>query len=197
MSRTRARLVAAGAAVVLTVTGLSGVAAADTAPVAPTGSAVVHESTAFLKDAALSGVVVIPLPAATPSYDSTTGFSTTFPVTGGDANLQGYYGNVELGGSLLFINVFTGKSALFKQLAFSADTFQVTGVLAGGAAPVALLDPAGMTDITRSGATQTVTSTDLKVDAEGAQVLDGKLNTSFFKGGQSVGDFTLTFTAGS
>ncbi|GAA2793248.1 hypothetical protein RMN57_20730 [Kitasatospora sp. CM 4170] len=196
MSRTRARLAAAGAAVVLTVTGPIGAAAADTAP-APTGSAVVHESAAFLKEAALSGVVVIPLPAATPSYDSTTGFSTTFPVTGGDANFQGYYGNVELGGSLLFINVFTGKSALFKHLAFSADTFQITGVAADGAAPVALLDPAGMTDITRSGATQKVTSTDLKVDAEGAQALDGKLNTSFFKGGQSVGDFTLTFTSGS
>ncbi|MFG3051033.1 hypothetical protein ACGFZP_08785 [Kitasatospora sp. NPDC048239] len=197
MTRTRARLAATGAAVVLAVTGMSGAAVADAAPAAPTGSAVVHENTAFLKESALNGLVVIPLPTATPSYDSTSGFSTSFPVTGGDVNLQGYYGNVQLGGSLLFVNLFTGKSAVFKQLAFSADSWAITGVPVGGTAPVALLDPAGTTDITRSGATQTVTAADLRVDAEGAQFVDAKLNTSFFKGGQSVGNFSLTFTTGS
>ncbi|MEV0534311.1 hypothetical protein [Kitasatospora sp. NPDC050463] len=196
MTRTNARFAATGAAVVLAVTGMSGAAAADVAPAAPTGSAVVHENTAFLKDSALNGLVVIPLPTATPSYDSTTGFSTSFPVTGGEVNLQGYYGNVQLGGSLLFVNLFTGKSAVFKELAFSADSWAITGVPVGGTAPVALLDPAGTTDITRSGATQTVTAADLRVDAEGAQYVDTKLNTTFFKAGQSIGTFSLSFTAG-
>ncbi|MBP0453789.1 hypothetical protein J5Y04_30225 [Kitasatospora sp. RG8] len=197
MSRNRARLAAAGAAVALAVTGASGVAVADTAPAAPTGSAVVHENTTFLKDSAVNGLVVIPLPSATPSYDGTAGFSAAFPVAGGSVNLPAYYGNVQLGGGLLFINVFTGKSAVFKQLAFSADTWQLTGVPVDGTAPVALLDPAGATTVNRVGATQTLAAADLQVDAEGAQYVDAKLNTSFFKAGQSIGSFSLTFTTGS
>ncbi|MFJ2779352.1 hypothetical protein [Kitasatospora sp. NPDC087315] len=197
MSRTRARLAATGAVVVLAVTGASSVAAAAPAATAPTGSVVVHENTTFLKDSALNGVVVIPLPSATPSYDNTSGFSTTFPVTGGQVNLPAYYGNIQLGGGLLFINVFTGKSAVFKQLAFSADNWQLTGVPVDGTAPVALLDPAGDTQVTKVGATQTLTAADLQVDAEGARYVDSKLNTTFFKGGQSLGSLSLTFTAGS
>ncbi|MED7950649.1 hypothetical protein ACFVYP_11665 [Kitasatospora sp. NPDC058201] len=199
MSRTRARLAATGTAVVLAVTGMSGAAVADTAPASTpsTGSAVVNSSTTFLKDQALNGIVVIPLPTAAPSYDSTTGISTTFPVTGGSANLSGYYGDIDLGGGLLFINVFTGKSATFKQLHFSVDSWQISGVPVGGTAPVALLDPAGDSQIGRNGAVQTLNTTDLQLDAAGAEYLDSKLKTSFFKAGQSVGTFALTFTQGS
>ncbi|WP_327679214.1 hypothetical protein [Kitasatospora sp. NBC_00458] len=199
MSRTRARLAATGAVVVLAVTGMSGAAVADTAPASTpsTGSAVVNSSTAFLKDQALNGIVVIPLPTASPSYDSVTGISTTFPVTAGSANLSGYYGDIDLGGGLLFVNVFTGKSATFKKLHFSVDNWQITGVPVGGTESVALLDPAGNSQIGRNGTTQTLASSDLQIDAAGAQYLDSKLNTSFFKGGQSVGSFALTFTQGS
>ncbi|MFC5667391.1 hypothetical protein ACFP3U_31040 [Kitasatospora misakiensis] len=199
MSRTRARLAATGAAVVLAVTGMSGAAVADAAPAStpPTGSAVVTSSTAFLKDQALNGIVVIPLPAAAPAYDSATGITTTFPVTGGSGDLSAYYGDIDLGGGLLFVNVFTGRSATFKQLHFSVGNWQITGVPVGGTAPVALLDPAGDSQVSRAGGVQTLASSDLQVDAAGAQYLDSKLNTSFFKGGQSVGSLAVSFTPGS
>ncbi|WP_406090892.1 hypothetical protein [Kitasatospora purpeofusca] len=199
MSRTRARLAATGAAVALAVTGMSGAAVADTAPASTpsTGSAVVNSSTAFLKDQALNGIVVIPLPTASPSYDSTTGISTTFPVTGGVADLVNFNGSVDLGGGLLFVDVFTGKSVTFKQIKFNAVKWRLTGVPVGGTEAVSLLAPSGDSDLTRSGATQTLTASDLEVDATGAQFLDTKLNTDFFKAGQSVGSLTLTYTKGS
>ncbi|MFJ4666384.1 hypothetical protein [Kitasatospora purpeofusca] len=199
MSRTRARLAATSAAVVLAVTGMSGAAVADAAPAATaaTGSAVVTSSTTFLKDQALNGIVVIPLPTADPAYDSTTGITTTFPVTGGSGDLPAYYGDIDLGGGLLFINLFTGKSATFKQLHFSVGNWQITGVPVGGTSPVALLDPAGDSQVSRANGVQTLTSTDLQVDPAGAQYLDTKLKTSFFKGGQSVGSLAINFTPAS
>ncbi|MBV2152721.1 hypothetical protein [Kitasatospora sp. SUK 42] len=196
MSRISARLVAAGAAAVLSLTALSGAAAADTAPVTATGNAVINESNTFLQSAAGNGVVIIPLPQATPSYDSTTGFSASFPVAGASVNLAGYYGNVQLGGSLLFIDFATGKSVTFKQIAFSADDWRVTGVPAGGTTPVPLLKPAGVVRTTKSGTTQTLSASDLKVDANGAQFLDTQLNTTFFTSGQSVGSLSLTVVNG-
>ncbi|MBO1416167.1 hypothetical protein [Streptomyces sp. FH025] len=196
MSRTSARFVAAGAAAVLSLTVLSGAAAADTAPVTATGNAVINESNTFLQSAAGNGVVIIPLPQATPSYDSTTGFSVSLPVAGASVNLAGYYGNVQLGGSLLFVDFFTGKSVTFKQLAFSADDWRVTGVPAGGTAPVPLLKPAGVVRTTKVDTTQTLSATDLKVDANGAQFLDTQLNTTFFTSGQSVGSLSLTVVNG-
>ncbi|MET8622471.1 hypothetical protein ABZW30_01700 [Kitasatospora sp. NPDC004669] len=194
MSRTTARFLAGGVAVVLAVTGFSGLAAADTAPAAiPTGSAVVIENNTFLQSAAGSGVFIVPLPNASVSYDTTKGLSTTLPVTGGSINLRGYYGNATLDGSLLFVDIQTGKSVLFKQLAFSADRWRLTGVPDGATAPVSLLRPAGVQESAQSGTTQTLAASNLTLDTTGAQFLDAQLNTTFFTGGQSVGSFSLTF----
>ncbi|MFG2845692.1 hypothetical protein ACGF12_21330 [Kitasatospora sp. NPDC048296] len=194
MSRTTARFLAGGVAVVLAATGFSGVAAADTTPAAtPTGSAVVVENNTFLQNAATSGVFIVPLPNASVAYDSTTGLSTSLPVTGGSVNLRGYYGNVTLDGSLLFVDVQTGKSVLFNQLAFSADRWRVTGVPVGGTAPVSLLRPTGIQHSSQSGTTQTLTASALTLDATGAQYLDTQLNTGFFTAGQGVGSFSFTF----
>ncbi|MFF2141992.1 hypothetical protein [Kitasatospora sp. NPDC058190] len=194
MSRTTARYLAGGVAVVLAVTGLSGAAAADTTPAAtPTGSAVVVENNAFLQNAATNGVVIVPLPNAGVSYDVTKGLSTSLPVTGGSVNLRGYYGNATLDGSLLFVDVQTGKSVLFEQLAFSADRWRLTGVPDGATAPVPLLRPAGIQESSQSGTTQSLTASNLTLDTTGAQYLDTQLNTTFFTGGQSVGSFSFTF----
>ncbi|MFJ8473906.1 hypothetical protein [Kitasatospora sp. NPDC094011] len=194
MSRTTARFLAGGVAVVLAATGFSGVAAADTTPAAaPTGSAVVTENNAFLASAANNGVFIVPLPNASVAYDSTTGLATTLPVTGGSINLSGFYGNATLDGSLLFVDVQTGKSVLFKQLAFSADRWRVTGVPVGGTAPVSLLKPAGTVRNSRTGTTQTLSASSLTLDTTGAQFLDSQLNTTFFTGGQAIGSFSFTF----
>ncbi|WP_380277794.1 hypothetical protein [Kitasatospora purpeofusca] len=199
MSRTRARLAATGTAVVLAATGMSGVAVADTDPASTpsTGSAVVNSSTTFLKDQALNGIIVIPLPSATPSYDSTTGINTTFQVTGGSADLLNFYGDIELGGGLLFVNIFTGKSVTFNQLHFNVNLWSLTGVPVGSTDAVKLLDPKGRLQLGGTSANSTLASSDLQLDAAAATYLDTKLKTDFFKGGQSVGSFSLKFNQGS
>ncbi|MFE2107794.1 hypothetical protein ACFXAF_18290 [Kitasatospora sp. NPDC059463] len=196
MSRTSARLAAVATAVVLATTGAAASATADAATPA-TGSAVVNESNTFLVNSLSAGVMVFALPTATGSYDSATGLSASFPVTGGSANLPAYYGDVQLGGGLLFINLRTGKSAVFKDLAFRVTTWQITGVPQGGTTPVALLDPAGDTTISGNAAASSLQASDLQVDEEGAKYLDTKLNTTFFTAGQSVGSLSFTFKAGS
>ncbi|MFD8321800.1 hypothetical protein ACFVZ3_17610 [Kitasatospora purpeofusca] len=194
MSRTSARLAAVATAVVLATTGAATSASAATPA---TGSAVVNESNTFLINSLSAGVMVFALPTATGSYDSATGLSAAFPVTGGSANLPAFYGDVQLGGGLLFINLRTGKTAVFKNLAFNVGNWQITGVPQGGTSPVALLDPAGDSSVTGNAAASTLTASDLQVDEEGAKYLDTKLNTSFFTAGQSVGSLNLTFKAGS
>ncbi|MFB6893974.1 hypothetical protein ACFCX4_32190 [Kitasatospora sp. NPDC056327] len=196
MSRTSARLAAVATAVVLATTGAAASATAEAATPA-TGSAVVNESNTFLVNSLSAGVMVFALPTATGSYDSTTGLSASFPVTGGSANLPAYYGDVRLGGGLLFINLRTGKSAVFKDLAFNVTTWQITGVPQGATAPVALLDPAGDTSVSGNAAGGSLQASDLQVDEEGAKYLDTKLNTTFFTPGQSVGSLSFTFKAGS
>ncbi|MFE6869925.1 hypothetical protein ACFVFS_25630 [Kitasatospora sp. NPDC057692] len=196
MSRTSARLAAVATAVVLATTGAATSATAEAATPA-TGSAVVNESNTFLINSLSAGVMVFALPTATGSYDSATGLSAAFPVTGGSANLAAYYGDIQLGGGLLFINLRTGKSAVFKDLSFRVSTWQITGVPQGGTAPVALLDPTGDTSVSGNAAASSLTASDLQVDEEGAKFLDTKLNTTFFTGGQSVGSLNLTFKAGS
>ncbi|MFF8770049.1 hypothetical protein [Kitasatospora sp. NPDC015120] len=197
MSRTSARLAAVATAVVLATTGAATSASSAVAATPATGSAVVNESNTFLVNSLSAGVMVFALPTATGSYDSATGLSASFPVTGGSANLPAYYGDVQLGGGLLFINLRTGKSAVFKDLSFSVTTWQITGIPQGGTTPVALLDPAGDTTVSGNAAASSLQASDLQVDEEGAKYLDTKLNTTFFTAGQSVGSLSFTFKAGS
>lgn len=196
MPRNRVRVAATAAATaVLAVTGLSGAAVAAT-PAAPTGSLVIQEDATFLQQLASAGIIAIALPAATSAYSSGTGLSASFPVTAGSVSLVGYYGNVQLGGSLLLVDVRTGRTAVFNKLAFSADSWAITGVPLGATAPVSLLDPVGNTAVAQSGPTQTLTSDDLEIDPAGAQYADTQLNTTFFTAGQHTGTLALTVTAG-
>ncbi len=192
MSRVRVATVAVVTA--LAVTGLSGVATAATTT-ASSGSLLVQEDSAFLQKSAAAGIVAVALPSATADYSRGAGLSASFPVTAGSVSLSGYYGTVQLGGGLLLINVKNGKFVIFKHLAFSADNWAITGIPAGHTTPVNLFDPASST-IT-NGATQTLVSSDLQVDADGAKYLDAKLKSTFFVAGQHTGGASLTFTAGS
>ncbi|MGK4583975.1 hypothetical protein [Kitasatospora sp. HPMI-4] len=197
MTRPAVRSAALSAAALLAAGAPLAVAAPAGAATPPSGSAVVTESGTFFQQAAAAGIVAVPLPPAGASYDATKGPAATFRVTGGSASLPGYYGTVQLGGGLLAFDARTGKCVTFEQLAFDAGSWQLTGVPAGGTAPVALLDPAGSNTVTRNGATQNLAASDLRLDAAGAALLDSRLGTSFFTAGQSVGSFSLSFTPGS
>ncbi|MGF1430142.1 hypothetical protein [Kitasatospora sp. LaBMicrA B282] len=201
MRRTSTRVAASAAALLaaaaLAVTGLSDTALADTATTtAPTGSLVVQEDNTFLQNSASNGIIAIALPNATPGFSTTTGLSATFPVTGGSVNLEGFYGSVQLGGGLLLVNVTNGHTVIFNNLTFNAAQWAVTGVPMGQTTPVKLLDP-GRPVLQKSGTTQTLTSSDLEVDAQGAAYADTNLGTTFFVARQHAGTGVLTFTAGS
>lgn len=199
MARIGARLAATGAAVVLGITGFSSVAAADgtvATTTAPSGSAVITVDQQFLANTALNGIVVLPLPSAT-ADDTNNVLTTTFPVTGGVANIPAFNGSVQFGGGLLFVNLNNGKNVAFKQLDFAVRAWNFSGVPDGGTTSVALLDPRGFTQRGRTGTTQTVSATSLQVDAAGAQYLDTALGTTYFTGGQSVGSLALSYTPGS
>ncbi|MEU6972081.1 hypothetical protein AB0A71_31045, partial [Kitasatospora aureofaciens] len=187
MARIGARLAATGAAVVLGITGLSGAAVADgtvAATTAPTGSAVITVDQQFLAGAGLNGIVVIPLPAAT-AADTDDVLTTTFPVTGGVANIPAFNGHVQFGGGLLFVNLDNGKNVAFGQLDFGVRAWNISAVPTGGTTPVALLDPRGYTQRGVTGTTQTLSASSLQVDAAGAQYLDSALGTTYFTGGRS------------
>ncbi|SOB82829.1 hypothetical protein [Streptomyces sp. 1331.2] len=195
MSRMRARLASSGAAVVLAVTAAGGAAVADTTPVTPAaGQAVITTDVNFLSNAALNGIVVIPLQPASPSYDQTAGLTVTFPVSGGAANIPAFYGDVQFGGGLLFLDLTTGRSVTFKQLDFSVADGWFTAVPNGSGTPVPLLDPAGDNVVNRNGLTQNLTSSSFQLDAEGAKYLDAKLGTGYFTTGQQIGSLALSYT---
>ena len=193
MNRNKLVLSAAAVAAALAVGSSTPALAATPA----SGAAVISESNAFFGQAALAGVVAVPLPTATASYNSSTGLSGSFPVTGGTASLTVLYGSIQLGGGLLLVDARTGTSATFGSLAFDVDTFQITGVPQGSTTAVPLLDPAGDLVIDVNGTVQTLTASDLDVDPAGAAYLDSQLRTSFFTGGQSVGSLTVSFTPAS
>ncbi|WP_405020755.1 hypothetical protein OHV05_31705 [Kitasatospora sp. NBC_00070] len=207
MNRLRTRLALAGAAALAAVTtfsGLTGTAVAtevqaapatqaQTAPVTSIGTALIREDSDFLRRSAEAGIFVVPLPPGTVGFDPAAGFSGTFPVTGATGVLREYYGNVQLGGSLLAVNVRTGRTVLFQQLAFDVDNWQLTGVPLGSTAPVGLLEPTE-SSLVVNGAVNSLTSTGLAVNASGAQYLDSKLATSFFAAGSQIGSFALNYT---
>ncbi|MET8546009.1 hypothetical protein ABZW03_36070 [Kitasatospora sp. NPDC004799] len=199
MSRITARLAATGAAVVLAVTAASGVSVADTTATATaaSGQAVITADLNFLTDAALNGILVVPLQPADPNADPATGLTVTLPVTGGAANIPSFYGHVEFGGGLLFLNLRTGKSVTFKQLDFTVARGYFTAVPNGSDTPVPLLDPRGSNVISRTGTTQYLKSSSFQVDPAGANYLDTNLGTSYFTGGQQIGSLALTFTPAS
>ncbi|MEU9043155.1 MULTISPECIES: hypothetical protein [unclassified Kitasatospora] len=194
MSRMRARLASSGAAVVLAVTAASGAAVADTTTTPAAGQAVITTDVAFLSNAARNGIVVIPLQPANPAFDPNAGLTVTLPVSGGAANIPAFYGDVQFGGGLLFLNLATGKSVTLKQFDFSVANGYFTAVPNGSTTPVPLLDPAGDNVINRTGLTQSLNSSSFQVDAEGANYLDAKLGTTYFTAGQQIGSLALSYT---
>ena len=185
--------VAASAALALGL-ALSGSAAAATAA---SGSAVVSESNSFFQQAAAQGIYATPLPSATGSYSSASGLVGTFPITSGTGSLYTATAELQLGGSLLLVDVKTGRAAAFSQLVFDTYNDEITGVPVGGTTAVPLLDPSGALDAEAPSATQTFTASDLDVDPAGASYLDSHLNTTFFTAGQSVGSLSVTYTPAS
>ncbi|QKW18368.1 hypothetical protein HUT16_04180 [Kitasatospora sp. NA04385] len=198
MSRLTVRIAAAAAGLALIATAATAATAASASAATPaSGSAVINESNAFFQQAAQAGIVAVPLPTATAGYDVNTGLSASFPVTDGTGGLRDFFGGVQLGGGLLFVDAKTGSAVSFHKLSFSFEDWTLSAVPDGSATPVALFDPAGENVLNYTGTTQHLSAQSLVLDAAGAQYLDSKLHTTFFAAGQSVGSFTVTYTPAS
>src|SRR5882757_3747375 len=171
----------------------AGSASADT--VATGGSTVISVPATTVAAAARAGIVAAPTKPATVKFNKTTkAFDTSFPVTGGDADVPTFTGTLEHGGKIVIANCKKRKFATISQLNLDLVTNVISGIVTGSKDPVALFDLAGDGSFSVDGPTQTYSATELDVDPAGAAALDAALKTTFFNGGQNIGSFTTTFT---
>jgi hypothetical protein len=199
VTRTTVRLATAAAVVaaLATTVAISAPVTAFAATTAPTGNLVIQEDNAYLQQSLQNGIIAIALPNATVGYNSSTGFTGTFPVTGGSVNLPGFYGKAQLGGEVLVVNVMTGKTVIFTNLVFDVDNGVVSAVPMGSTTPMSLFDPSGNVAVSTSGTTQKLTSDDLELDPAAAKYADTTLGATFLAGGQHVGTASFSFTPGN
>ena len=185
------RSLAAAAAIAATAVALPSASATGTPA---SGSVAVTASNTFLTAALESGIAAVPLPTATGSYDSASGATATFPVTGGNAVLARFYGTVTLGGGIAFADALTGKIVCFHQVALSGRTQEISAVPDGGTTPVNLFAFGDNTVGSANGATPQTLTGDADIPADGAAYLNQALHTTFFTAGQAVGSLTASYT---
>lgn len=190
------RLIALGAglltAAAVAVLG-SGPALADTADTG--GTATVNLTGSFLTGLAKSNVIVLPGAPATSSYANGLD-AYTVPVTGGNGEVNIFFGTVDLGGSLVLINGASGKTVTITNLELNLFTGALTGTFPGGTSQTALAYLGG--DITTSSdpgppVTETLSADLITLSWKAARALDTDLNSTVFKRGTNIGRFTTTF----
>lgn len=153
------------------------------------GTVAVTVPFSYIQQLARAGVVEFPVPLSELSVDKADQTVTvTFPVTGGDADVNVFFGSVDLGGTV-DVAAASGKSATIGGLQLNLETGTIDGTPSGSSTPVSLLDPGGNITfgVSPDGATQTYDASQLTVDPAGAAYLDGALHTGAFSAGQVVG----------
>jgi hypothetical protein len=199
MSRSAVRRVSASiaalGAVVATVFAAAGPAAAAAADPVTGGTTTLSVSLDVELSLAKAGIVETPLPSASIGYDSTNRAVTeSFPVTGGNARVTTFTGELDHSGSLLVVNLCTGRSVTLGSVVFDLFNDQITAVPRGSSSAVVLFDTAGDVTATVDGTTHTFTASDVQVDPAGASYLDSALGTSYFVAGQHAGSFSSVWT---
>jgi hypothetical protein len=194
----RSRLVTLGAGLITAAAlavSASGPALADTADTG--GSGTLSVPVAVVAGLAHANIVVLPGTPATSSFDPVAGTdSITMPVTGGNGEVSNFFGKVEYGGSMVFINGATGKTAVITGIDLNFFTGALTGVLPGNSKHTALAYVRGdMSTSTSAGppATETFTTDELDLSAKAAGALNTDLGTKAFIKGTIIGGFTTTY----
>jgi hypothetical protein len=184
--------VAVAGAVALAVGTTAGTASAATIT-SGTGTLVVNQS--YLLNLVKAGIVAVPTGTQSLAYSGTAQTVTVaYPVTGGTASVVNFAGVVDYSGGLTFINATNGKHVSLGSLAFNLATEAFSGTQAGGSA-TRVFDAAGQHQAGISGSTQSLTASDLEIDAAGATFLDGALGTTAFQAGDQVGTFATSFVS--
>src|SRR5579859_4289553 len=194
----RSRLIALGAGL-LTAAGLavsaSGPALADTTDTG--GSGTLSVPVAVVGGLAHASIAVLAGTPAASSFDPVAGTdSFTMPVTGGNGEVSNFFGVVDFGGSMVFIDAATGKTVTVTNIDLNFFTGTLTGLFPGGTKQTALAYIRGDSSTSTSAgppATETFTTDELDLAHAGAHALNTALGTKAFTRGTNIGGFTTTF----
>ena len=188
--------IVAGAAIVAPAA-----AEAQTVNLDTSGTVTVTVPLSYVEQLAKAGIVEFPVPLSELSVSTANETATvTFSVTGGDADISVFAGQVDLSG---FVDVADAKGKLVSLSGLQLDVSngQIDATPAGSSTPVVLLDLGGSVSFTStqsttnaSAFTDTYDSSELTVDPAGASYLDSALHTSAFQSGQAVGSMAATWS---
>jgi hypothetical protein len=194
----RSRLITLGAGLITAAAlavSASGPALADTTDTG--GSGTLSVPVAVVAGLAHASIALLPGTPATSSFDPAAGTdSFTMPVTGGNGEVSNFFGTVDYGGSLVFINGATGKTAVITGIELNYFTGALTGVLPGTTKQSALAYIRGtMSSSTSAGppATETFTTDEVDLSSKAAGALNTDLGTKVFIKGTIIGGFTTTY----
>lgn len=194
----KSRLTALGAGLITAAAvavSASGPALADTADTGGTGA--ISVPTAVVVGLANANVAMLPGSPASSSFDATAGADTvTIPVTGGNGEVSNFFGDVDYGGNLVFINAKAGKTVTITSIQLNLFTGAITGVLPGNTSHTALGYLNGTMETSSDPgppATETLTSDQVNLSGKAAKALNTSLATTVFKRGTIIGTFTTTF----
>jgi len=153
---------------------------------------------AYAGSAATAGVVAAATDGASNSYNTGSGsVSFSFPVTGGDANVNNFTGSLQHQGSLVLVDYKTARSVRITDLQLDFIDNTVTGRLPGQTASTPLFDLDGSGSSSSTATAQSFSATALDWDSAGAAAVDQALRTSFVVAGATVGSFQTSYTLSS
>jgi hypothetical protein len=153
---------------------------------------------------AKSNVIVLPGSPVTSSFTSgpaTTSLAGgldayTLPVTGGNGEVSIFFGQVDFGGTLVFVNGKAGKTVTITNVKLNFFTGALTGILPGGTKATALAYFGGdLSTSTSAGppATESFSADQVNLSGNAAKALNTDLATTAFTRGADIGTFTTTF----
>lgn len=146
-----------------------------------------------------SGIYALPTTPASLAYDPVAKVvNYSYPVTGGDASVNTFFGTLKHAGGLLVGRADSRRTVLLSDLVFNIEDDTVSATvpaLVKSAAPtkVVFFDALGNHELA-AGTPETFTASDLELDPAGAKYLDTALHTRLFKAFAHVGSFATSFT---
>jgi hypothetical protein len=177
---------------------------AQTVNIDTSGTVAVTIPLSYVVQLAKAGIVALPVPLRELSVDHSNKTATvTFKVTGGDADVNVTFGQVDLSGSIDVVNRHRHchyRPLRLRGLELDVANGQIDATPAGSSTPVVLLDLGGnVISASTPSSTNPLASSDvydaseLTVDPAGAAYLDSALHTKAFKAGQDVGSMSASW----
>jgi len=163
------------------------------------GTATITFSLQYMEHLTKAGILVLPGAPATGSFAA--GFyNATLTVTGGNAEVNNFFGALKIGGGKLrIVNADNGKFVTLAGFSFNFNDGTLSAKPVGSTTRVTIADIGGDLSESEMGTPPNVTENfacdQLPVDAAGATFLNKALGTTAFKAGDDLGGFTTTFTA--